>query len=171
MFNLYDLWRGDANPERARIARGQAIFNATPMIIGGVPGLDDAEAVEPRGDRWRGVEGLQGGDGSRDPSRRAHAVGGKRLSVDVARHQHPIEEGNDLRAGADLRGGESRLVLGAALDSEQVGVLAADAKNEGLVSLQRDLEVVIGDPAPERLDAQRPAGPDASRDRVRQHGQ
>jgi cytochrome c peroxidase len=43
VFNLYDLWRGDANPERARIARGQAIFNATPMIIGGVPGLDDAE--------------------------------------------------------------------------------------------------------------------------------
>jgi len=43
VFNLYDLWRGDPNPERARIARGQAIFNATPMIIGGVPGLDDAE--------------------------------------------------------------------------------------------------------------------------------
>ena len=43
VFNLYDLWRDDANRERARIARGQAIFNATPMIIGGVPGLDDAE--------------------------------------------------------------------------------------------------------------------------------
>jgi cytochrome c peroxidase len=43
VFNLYDLWRGDPNPERARIARGQEIFNTTPMIIGGVPGLDDAE--------------------------------------------------------------------------------------------------------------------------------
>ena len=102
--------------------------------------------------------------------RRAHALCGKGVSVDEARHQHAVDKGDDLRARPDLRGGESRFVLRAALDSEQVRVLAADAKDEGLASVQRDLEVVIRDPAPEGLDARGPAGPDASRNRLRLHG-
>jgi cytochrome c peroxidase len=28
-FNLFDAWAGDANPKRAQIARGQAVFNST----------------------------------------------------------------------------------------------------------------------------------------------
>ena len=47
IFDLYNDWsdlagRGDGNEDRAAVARGEAIFNTTPINITGVAGLNDA---------------------------------------------------------------------------------------------------------------------------------
>jgi hypothetical protein len=41
VFNIYDAWAGSSNSARARIARGQAVFNTNEFDITGVPGLND----------------------------------------------------------------------------------------------------------------------------------
>jgi cytochrome c peroxidase len=42
VFNLYDAWAGNASPARARIQRGQELFNTRQFDITGVGGLNDA---------------------------------------------------------------------------------------------------------------------------------
>lgn len=41
IFNLFDAWTNSQNAERARIARGQAVFNSKPINITGVAGIND----------------------------------------------------------------------------------------------------------------------------------
>lgn len=41
-FTVYSAWAGSATAARARIARGQAVFNRKPIAITGVGGLNDA---------------------------------------------------------------------------------------------------------------------------------
>jgi hypothetical protein len=43
--NLYNAWIGDSNPQRAAIARGQALFSAPRLTISGVGGLNGNPAV------------------------------------------------------------------------------------------------------------------------------
>ena len=40
-FTTYDNWQGSPSPQRASIARGQALFNTFPITITGVAGLND----------------------------------------------------------------------------------------------------------------------------------
>ncbi len=46
VFTLYDAWAASGNASRARIARGQALFNRKPIAITGVGGLNDMLGVE-----------------------------------------------------------------------------------------------------------------------------
>ena len=56
--------------------------------------------------------------------------------------RQPSDEGDDLRTDAEPGGDERRRVLVAAVDPEQLGVLAADPEHEGLAA-DLDLEVVV----------------------------
>jgi len=42
VFDLYRAWRDSRDPERARVARGEALFNRRTFTIRGVGGLNDA---------------------------------------------------------------------------------------------------------------------------------
>jgi cytochrome c peroxidase len=46
VFNLYDGWKTEHKEARARIARGQQIFNRHPIAIRGVRGVNDAVGIE-----------------------------------------------------------------------------------------------------------------------------
>jgi cytochrome c peroxidase len=47
IFTVYDAWQGSKQPDsRASIARGQALFNSTPINITGVAGLNDLLGVQ-----------------------------------------------------------------------------------------------------------------------------
>ena len=46
VFSLFNAWAGSPNAARARIARGQELFNSKPIAISGVRGLNDALGVE-----------------------------------------------------------------------------------------------------------------------------
>jgi cytochrome c peroxidase len=46
VFTIYDAWTGSSNAARARIARGQEVFNRKPIAISGVGGLNDALGIE-----------------------------------------------------------------------------------------------------------------------------
>ena len=73
------------------------------------------------------------------------------LALDEPRHEAAVLEADDLRADAELRREQRRLVLVPPVDAEQLRVLAADTQHERLAA-HRDLEVVIRDAAAERLD-------------------
>ena len=45
IFNLFDAWAGLPDEHRAAVARGQALFNSTPINITGVAGLNDDKAA------------------------------------------------------------------------------------------------------------------------------
>jgi cytochrome c peroxidase len=45
VFGLYDAWEDNRNPDRARIQRGQELFNTRQFDITGVGGLNDALGV------------------------------------------------------------------------------------------------------------------------------
>ena len=60
-------------------------------------------------------------------------------------------------------------MLVAAVDPEQLGVLPADPEDEGL-AVDLDLEVVVGDPAAERLDDRDGARPEVLDDGVDRQG-
>jgi len=59
-------------------------------------------------------------------------------------------------------------VLDRSVDPEKLGVLATDPQDEGL-GVEENLEVVVRDPASERLELERPSRPDARRDRFGLH--
>jgi len=59
-------------------------------------------------------------------------------------------------------------VLVLPVDPEQLGVLAADAQDERL-AVHDDLEVVVGDPAAQRLDGGRAARPQSLDHSARLH--
>ena len=90
--------------------------------------LDDAERVEARRDRRPAVDRPQrlrdAAERLRLPQRLRHHD----LALDVARDQEALrlDERDHLRPDADGCRGERRLVLGAPVDAEQLGVLAAD---------------------------------------------
>ncbi len=116
--------------------------------------LDDAEGVEPAGDRRARVEAPQQGRclRHRHPSD---------LALDEARDEVALrlEEGDHLRPDPERRRCTRRLVLDVAVDPEQLGVVAADPQHERLAAGPH-LEVVVRDPAAERLDRLDAAGPD-----------
>ena len=92
----------------------------------------------------RGVQPpQQGSDGG--------GIGAADLALDEARDEHAVGEAHHLRADAEPRGHERGLVLVLPVDPEQGGVLAADPQDERL-AVDDDLEVVVRDPAAERLD-------------------
>ncbi len=45
IFNLYTAWQNDTVAQRASIARGQGIFNTSPMLIANVRGINDNAAL------------------------------------------------------------------------------------------------------------------------------
>lgn len=45
IFDLFDAWTNSSNPNRASIARGQAVFNSKPINITGVAGINDVLGV------------------------------------------------------------------------------------------------------------------------------
>ena len=47
VFDLYDAWAGSSNSARARIARGQDVFNNNEFDITGVPGINDVLGQDP----------------------------------------------------------------------------------------------------------------------------
>ena len=137
---------------------------------GGV-GLDDAERVEPRRNRRPAVHRAER---LRDPAERlrlTERLGPDDLSADEARDEVPLrlDERDHLRPHADGGRGERCLVLDAAIDAEQLRVLAADAKHVGAV-VERDLEVAVGDAAAEHLDLRAGARPDPLHDLLDPHG-
>jgi len=47
VFDIYDAWTGSSNSARARIARGQDVFNNNEFDITGVPGINDVLGQDP----------------------------------------------------------------------------------------------------------------------------
>jgi len=47
VFDIYDAWAGSGNSARARIARGQDVFNNNEFDISGVPGINDVLGQDP----------------------------------------------------------------------------------------------------------------------------
>jgi hypothetical protein len=47
VFDIYDAWAGSSNGARARIARGQDVFNNNEFDITGVPGINDVLGQDP----------------------------------------------------------------------------------------------------------------------------
>jgi len=47
VFSIYDAWAGSSNSARARIARGQDVFNNNEFMISGVPGINDLLGQDP----------------------------------------------------------------------------------------------------------------------------
>ncbi len=47
VFSIYDAWAGSSNSARAKIARGQEVFNTNEFDISGVPGLNDVLGQDP----------------------------------------------------------------------------------------------------------------------------
>ena len=89
------------------------------------------------------------------------------LALDEARDEVALrlEERDHLRPDPERGRGERGLVLDVAVDPEQPGVLAADPQHERLAA-GAHLEVVVRDPAAERLDRLDAAGPDPLDDLV-----
>ena len=79
-------------------------------------------------------------------------IGAAYLAVDKARDEHAVGKAHHLRADAEPGSHEGGLVLVLPVDPEQGGVFAADPQDQD-VAVDDDLEVVVGDPAAERLDA------------------
>ena len=86
-------------------------------------------------------------------------IGAADLALDEAGDEHAVCEPHHLRADAEARGHERGLVLVLPVDPEQGRVLAADPQNERL-AVDDDLEVVVRDPAAERLDVHVLPGPE-----------
>jgi cytochrome c peroxidase len=47
VFTIYDAWAGSTNSARAKIARGQEVFNTNQFDISGVPGINDVLGQDP----------------------------------------------------------------------------------------------------------------------------
>jgi len=47
VFSIYDAWAGSSNSARAKIARGQDVFNNNEFDISGVPGINDVLGQDP----------------------------------------------------------------------------------------------------------------------------
>ena len=45
IFDLFDAWKNSQSSARARIARGQTIFNSKPITISGVAGINDVTGL------------------------------------------------------------------------------------------------------------------------------
>ena len=122
--------------------------------------LDDAERVETARDRARAVQG---------PQRVRDLVHGETrdLAYDETCDEVALgpDEADDLGRETELGGNSRRGMLGAAVDPEELGVLAPDPEDEGLAA-DRDLEVPVRDPPAERLDRLDAARPDAREDRI-----
>ncbi len=75
----------------------------------------------------------QSGGDPADPILRADLLRRHAPPDDESRHQPPfrLDELDNLGPDPDLCGPQARVVLGGAVDSEQVGVLAADAQHVG----------------------------------------
>ena len=86
-------------------------------------------------------------------------IGTADLALDETGDEHTVCEANHLRGDAKARGHERGLVLVLPVDPEQGRVLAADPQNERF-AVDADLEVVVGDPAAERLDLHVLSGPE-----------
>ena len=129
-------------------------------LTGGVAvDLDDAEAVERNGKGRSVVEPPQ------QPADLLH-VDGPDLALHEARDEVALrlDERDHLRREAEVRCDARGGVLGRPVDAEQLGVVAADPQHERLAA-DRDLEVVVRDPAAERLGASAPPRPQPLDDR------
>ena len=153
---------------RARIRTGHA---AAAREHGLSVFLDDPERVEPAGDRRPVVDRAQGRRHAGDRRGRRELVGRDRRALDEAGHEAALglDEGDHLGPDADLGRDQRRPVLGTPVDPEQIRVLPADADDERLRA-DRDLEVVVRQPAAEPLDARLAPGPEALADLVDAHG-
>jgi hypothetical protein len=85
-------------------------------------------------------------------------IGAAYIAIDKARDEHAVGKAHHLRADAEPGSHEGGLVLVLPVDPEQGRVLAADPQYERL-AVDADLEVVVRDPATERLDLHALSGP------------
>ncbi len=142
-----------------------------PSGHGGVPvELDDPERVEAAAETPTVVDTAQRLRRPANVHRTAHLLGRDGRSLDEARDEVAVgfDELDDLRPDPGGRRSDGRLELGPALDPEVLRVLATDPQDVHAV-IEGHLEVVIRDPAPERLDSSLPTGPDPREDGVELH--
>ena len=134
-------------------------------------GLDDAKRVEPRGDRRPAVHRAERLGDAANRLRLPDRCRLDDVSLEEARDEVSLrlDERDHLRPHADGGCGERCLVLDAAIDTEQLRVLAADTKHVGAV-VERDLEVAVRDAAPEHVDHRVTAGPDPFDHLLHAHG-
>jgi hypothetical protein len=160
------LWPAHARDPRGDLGRKfVGIRNANPALGGsGSVDLDHLERIEPRRNRrasWKGfsaatTRAIESGE------RISSSDTGRPSTNRVTKRALVLEERHDLRSRPDRRGSECGRVLGAAVDPEHLGVLAADAKYVRL-AVERHLEVVVRDASAERLDRRRATRPQARR--------
>src|SRR5262245_9247289 len=122
--------------------------------------LDDAERVEAARDRRPLVQPPE----ERRRVCRRHPAD---LPLDEAGDEVALrlDESDHLGPDAECSSGPRGLVLDAAVDAEEVGVLASDPDDERVRAVLH-LEVAVRDAAAERLDRVDAAGPDAPEDVV-----
>jgi hypothetical protein len=106
------------------------------------------------------VERLQGPGDQADHLRRSKLACAERPSLDEPRHQSSfaLHERHDYGSCSCGRGRECRSVLGIPVDPEQLGVLAADAKDV-CIAVDEQLEVVVRDASAEGLELDGPSRP------------
>ena len=103
----------------------------------------------------------------RHPGRRISSTGTMPPS-DEARDQRPFDEVDDLGSDPEPGCDAGRLVLRGPVDAEELGVRTRDPKHVRLL-VDADDEVVVRDPAAERLDVELPIRPHARRYLLRPH--
>ena len=89
-------------------------------------------------------------------------------AVDEAGDQRAFDEVDDLRPDLEPGCDAGSLVLGAAVDAEELGVRARDPKHVR-IPVGADDEVVVRDAAADRLDLELPIRPHARRYLLRPH--
>ena len=165
------MWHGHGS--RARPPRLDFPRDAVrPLVCGGdlaaarergLPvGLDDAEGVEAPRDRGAVVERTQRTADPVEGLRLAHSFQRRDLALDEAGDEPAfrLDEVDDLRTDPERRCRPRRLELDGAVDAEQVRVLPCHTEHIGL-AVELDLDVVVRDPAAERLEAGAPPRPHA----------
>ena len=163
---------GRLDPVRGRLGPSVVLRGRPAVSRGGLRvGLDDPVRVEAARDVGPGVDGAKR---VRDPDQvpwLAHPLRKHRRALDEPGHQESLgfDERDDLGTDADGRGHSGRRRLPLPVDAEEVRVLAGHPEDDRLV-VEGHLEVVVRDPAAERLDREGPGGPFAFDDVLGSHG-
>jgi hypothetical protein len=132
--------------------------------------LDDAERIEAARDRGPVVDAPQDSGRAGDRLGPAHLLGRDRPSFDETRDEVALglDEADDLGPDPKLGGDERGAVLDGAINGEELRILAPDPENDDL-TVDCDLEVLVGQPAVERLEHELAARPDAFGNVLRFH--
>ena len=160
--------RGRARPARLDLprdalrplVRGRDLASARERGLPVV--LDHAKGVEAPRDRRAVVERAERTADPFERLRLAHPLERRDLALDEAGDEPAfgLDEVDDLRPDPERSRRPGRAQLDGAVDAEQVRVLPCHTQHVGL-AVELDLDVVVRDPAAERLEPRTAAGPDA----------